>query len=154
MKELKASDVMSGDVVSISPKATVIKAAKLMLQNRVSGLAVLDDNGWLVGVVSEADLLRRPEIGTQVVDCDGTLEPQEASHFLKSYGRYVEDVMTTKVASVVKNTPLAEVADMLETMRLKWVPVTEHGKLVGRVSRAGVLRAFVDAVDRSSTLAA
>jgi len=154
MKELKACDVMSGDVVSISPKATVIKAAKLMLENRVSGLAVLDDDGWLVGVVSEADFLRRPEIGTQAIDCDGTFEPLEASHFLKSYGRYVEDVMTTRVASVVKNTPLAEVADMLETMRLKWVPVTEHGRLVGRVSRAGVLQAFVDAVDRSAALAA
>jgi CBS-domain-containing membrane protein len=146
MKELKASDVMSTNVVSVSPGATVIKAAKLMLCNQVSGLAVLDDHDRLVGVVSEADLLRRPEIGTQAVNCDETFDLETASHFLKSYGRYVEDVMTTQVASVTKNTPLAEVADMLETMRLKWVPVTEYGKLVGRVSRAGVLRAFVNAV--------
>jgi CBS domain-containing protein len=144
MKELKARDVMSSNVVSISPKATVITAAKLMLDNQVSGLAVLDDGGSLVGIVSEADLLRRPEIGTQTIDC-GDLEM--ASHFLKSYGRFVEDVMTTKVVSVARNTHLAQVAEMLETKRLKWVPVTEYGKLVGRVSRAGVLRAFVRAVE-------
>jgi CBS-domain-containing membrane protein len=142
---------MSSNVVSVSPEATVIKAAKLMLVNQVSGLAVLDDRGWLVGVVSEADLLRRPEIGTQTINCDETFDLEMASHFLKSYGRYVEDVMTTEVATVVKETPLAEVADMLETMRLKWVPVIEHGKLVGRVSRAGVLRAFVNAVEAPVT---
>jgi CBS domain-containing protein len=151
MKELRVCDVMSSNVVSIWQRETVIKAAKLMLENQVSGLAVLDDHGSLVGVVSEADLLRRPEIGTQTVDCD---DHEMASHFLKSYGRYVVDVMTTKVVSVARNTRLAQVAEILETKRLKWVPVTEYGKLIGRVSRAGVLRAFVNAVEGPATQAA
>ena len=83
MKELKARDVMSSNVVSISPKATVITAAKLMLDNQVSGLAVLDDGGSLVGIVSEADLLRRPEIGTQTIDC-GDLEMRIVRGFMVS----------------------------------------------------------------------
>ena len=150
MRELKARDVMSTRVVTVSSKTLVVEAAKLMLANRISGLPVVDDFGRLVGIVSEADLLRRPEIGTQVVDC-GEFGSELASQFPKSCGQYVGDVMTTKVASVLGSTPLAAIADLLETMRLKRVPVIEDGKVVGVVSRADLLRAFVNEIEISAT---
>ena len=150
MRELNARDVMSTQVVTVSSKAPVIEAAKLMLAHRISGLPVVDDFGRLVGIVSEADLLRRAEIGTQVFDC-GEFGSELASQFLKSYGQYVGDVMTTKVASVLGSTPLAAIADLLETMRLKRVPVIEDGKVVGVVSRADLLRAFVNEIETSAS---
>ena len=145
MKELQARDVMSGEVIAVSPKAAIIDAAKLMLDNRISGLPVIDDRGRLVGVVTEGDLLRRVEIGTQTECAGGFFSSELAHQFLKSYGQYVEDVMTTKVASVLVNTPLVEIARLLQLMKLKRVPVIEHDEVVGIVSRADVLRALVGA---------
>ena len=76
MRERKASDVMSTRAVTVSSKASVVEAAELMLAHRISGLPVVDDFGRLVGVISEADLLRRPEIGTQGVGLDPELPSQ------------------------------------------------------------------------------
>jgi CBS domain-containing protein len=154
MSELLARDVMSSEVVVVSPKASIIEAAKLMLENRISGLPVIDEQGHLVGVVSEGDLLRRVEIGTQIDDGSSFLTSEVARHFLKSYGRFVEDVMTTKVASVLANTPLVEIARLMELMRLKRVPVIEHGKLIGIVSRADLLRALVHEVESQGSVGA
>jgi CBS domain-containing protein len=142
MEELKASDLMSGEVVTISPKATVVEAARLMLEHRVSGLPVVDAQGQLVGVISEGDMLCRAEIGAESVD-DSFWSLELARQFLKAHGRYVEDVMTSKVVSVDENTPLAEIARLLQVMRLKRVPVTNHGEVVGIVSRADVLRVLI-----------
>jgi CBS domain-containing protein len=89
--------------------------------------------------------LRRPEIRIPGIG----LDPELPSQFSKSRGQYVEDVMTTKVASVLATAPLAAIADLLETMRLKRVPVTEHGEVVGGVSRADLLRALVGEVKSS-----
>jgi len=150
--ELHACDVMSCDVSTISPRALVIDAARMMLERRISGLPVVDDRGQLVGVVSEGDLLRRVEIGTEP-DCSGSFFSSElARQFIKSHGQFVEDVMTAKVASVLPNTPLAEIARLLQLMKLKRVPVTDHGKVVGVVSRADVLRMLVNSVQAPSTV--
>ena len=154
MTELRALDVMASDVAVISPKAFVIDAARLMLERRVSGLPVVDDRGQLVGVISEGDLLRRVEIGTEA-ECSGSFFSSEIAHdFRKSHGQHVEDVMTTKAASVLPNTPLAEIARLLQLMQLKRVPVTDHGKVVGVVSRTDVLRALVNSVQAPITSAA
>lgn len=146
MKDLKASDVMSGSVVTVSSDATALEAAKLLLGSGMSGLPVIDDRSRLIGIISEADLLRRPEMPGGFSDSKEFFTTELASQFLKSFGRSVKDVMTKKVASVLCNTPLMAIAELLEAMRLKWVPVTEHGEVVGVISRADVLRAFVDEV--------
>jgi CBS domain-containing protein len=145
MEKLTARDLMSTEVITVSPKATVVEAARLMLDHRVSGLPVVNDKGKLVGVISEGDLLRRAEMGTEA-GAPGSFFSLELAHqFLKEYGRYVEDVMTPGVASVVENTPLPEIAGLLHLMHLKRVPVTSHGTVVGVVSRADVLRVLVSA---------
>jgi CBS domain-containing protein len=149
MEELKARDLMSTEVITISPHARIIEAAKKMLEHRVSGLPVVDDDGRLIGVMSEGDLLRRAEIGTDAATSGSLFSLELAHQFLKAHGQHVEDVMTQKVASVLENTALAEIASLMQLMRLKRLPVTNHGKVIGVVSRADILRVLVNGAERS-----
>jgi len=104
MEDLKARDLMSTEVITISPTATVIEAAQKMLDHRVSGLPVVDDEDRLIGVISEGDLLRRVEIGTDPGMSGSPFSLELAHEFLKAHSQDVEDVMTAKVASVLENT--------------------------------------------------
>jgi CBS domain-containing protein len=122
MKDLKAGDLMSTNVVAVSPKATVIEAAKLMLEYRVSSLPVVDDGGLVVGVISEGDLVQRVEIGTDALP-KAPFSLELARQFLKAHSQRVEDVMTPNVVAVAETTPLAEIANLFQSRRLKRVPV-------------------------------
>lgn len=148
---MRARDVMSAEVVTISCKATVLEAAELMLERHVSGLPVVDDEGRLVGILAEGDLLRRTEIGTELhpeIKSEGSICDFEwFCEYLKSHGGHVEDIMTRDVVRVFENTPLVEVASLLEMKRIKRVPVLGYGKIIGIVSRADFLRALVSAAD-------
>jgi CBS domain-containing protein len=114
---MKAKDVMSVDVATISCRATVLEAAKLMLDRRISGLAVVNEEGRLVGIVTEGDLLRRAEIGTELLPSMPNPEAIDDSklfgEYFESYGGHVEDIMTRDVVRVFENTPLAEVAALM-----------------------------------------
>jgi CBS domain-containing protein len=148
---MRAKDVMSVKVVAISCKATVLEAAKLMLDRGFSGLPVVNDEGRLVGIVTESDLLRRTEIGTELhpeIRSPGSpiCEFEWYCEYLKSHGGYVEDIMTPDVVRVFENTPLVEVAGLLELKRIKRVPVMANDKVIGIVSRADFLRTLVSAV--------
>jgi CBS domain-containing protein len=154
MNELYARDVMSSDVVVVSPETTIARVAKLLLEHHVSALPVVDSQGHLIGIVSEGDLLRRVEIGTEVEPIGSFYDSELVRQFIKSHGLFVDDVMTTKVASVLPNTPLIEIARLLQLMQLKRVPVIDHGKLVGIVSRTDLLRQLVTAVESSAPSAA
>ena len=151
---MKASDVMSTDVKTISCKATILEAATLMLDHGISGLPVVNSEGRLVGIVTEGDLFRRWEIGTEphpAVRSQGSRSNFEIfCEYLKSHGRHVEDVMTRDVIRVFENTPLAEIAALLESKRIKRVPVMGDGKMRGIVSRADLLRALVRTADPST----
>ena len=107
---------------------------------------MVDDNGAVVGLVSEADLLRRAEIGTEKrrggwrAFFTGTATLAE--EYVRSHGAVARDIMTREVISVTRITPLADIAELMEQKRIKRVPVLENGKLVGIVSRSNLLRAF------------
>lgn len=143
---MKARDIMSTKVVTVSPSTSVRDIAGLMVEKHVSGLPVLNDNGTLVGIVSEGDLLRRPEIGTQkhrrrwVSFFSGVDE--QAREFTKSHGLRAGDVMTEQVIHVSEETPLGDVVGLMEKHNIKRLPVLSDGKLVGIVSRADLLRAL------------
>jgi len=133
-------------IVTVGPDATVAEAAKLMADNDVSALPVIDDDGDLVGIISEADLLRREEIGTDVrhpwwVEAM-TPAATLAAEFTKSHGKRVAEVMSENVITAAEDTPLAEIAAILERNRIKRVPITQAGKLVGIVSRANLVQAL------------
>jgi len=119
----------------------------MMLERRISGLPVVDGGGRVIGIVSEADLIRRPEIDTDRVKL-GWLrlllsDEARARDFVKHHGRQVREVMTQPAISVAADTPLAEVVRLMERHHVKRVPVVEHGKLAGLVTRADLLRALV-----------
>ncbi len=144
---MNVSDVMTRHVISVSPDATVDGAAKRMLEHGISGLVVVDDKGELAGVVTEGDLLRRDELGTQrhrpwwlrlLVS-----RSRQAVDFTRTHGRRVRDVMTDEVVTVSADAPLAEVVELMEQHRIKRVPVTEANRVVGVISRADLLRALV-----------
>jgi CBS domain-containing protein len=144
---MRVSDVMTRNVVSIRPDDTILKAARLMLQGRISGLPVVDSKGDLVGMVTEGDFLRRTEIGTeherpkwiQFVLGPGRL----ADEFTRVSGRKVEDVMTQDPVTVGEDIDLAGVVELMERNRVKRLPVVRDGKIVGIISRANLMRAIV-----------
>jgi CBS domain-containing protein len=149
---MRAIDVMVRDVVTVRPGTDVAAATKLLAEHDVSALPVLDKDSNLVGVLSEADLIHRAEIGTEkhrpwwleAVTGATTL----AEEFAKSHGKKVSEVMTTDVISVTEDTPLSEIAALFERKRIKRVPVVKDGKLVGIVSRSNLIQALASVVGR------
>jgi CBS domain-containing protein len=137
---------MTWGVVSVEADASVERAARLMLENKISGLPVVDAKGSLVGIVTEGDFLRRREIGTQrrrprwleFVIGPGRL----ATEYVHAAGRMVSEIMTPDPLTVTPDTPLDDVVDLMERRRVKRLPVLENGKLIGIVSRANLLHAL------------
>lgn len=141
-----ACEIMTPKVVTVSPDTTVLQVVQLLLTRGISGAPVVDEDGALVGVVSEGDLLRRAEIGTQKKRTTWreffTGTATLAEEYVRAHGMTAADVMTRDVISVGRDSPISEIADLMETHRIKRVPVVHDGKLVGIISRANLLRAF------------
>jgi CBS domain-containing protein len=143
---MKAMDVMVRDVITVKPGDDVAEAVKLLAEHDVSALPVVDDAGTVVGVISEADLMRRGEIGTEK-HRSWWLEAMTpgvilAKEFAKEHGCKVDEIMSDTVVSASEETPLGEIAALLEKHRIKRVPVLRDGKLVGIVSRANLIQAL------------
>jgi CBS domain-containing protein len=146
---MHAIDVMVRDAVTVRPDTDVANAAKLLAEHDVSALPVVDGEGNLFGILSEADLIHRAEIGTERhrpwwLDGASTL----AGEFAKSHAKKVGEVMTSGAISVSEDTPLSEIATLFERKRIKRVPVVKDGKLIGIVSRANLIQALATAVGR------
>jgi CBS domain-containing protein len=146
---MKAADVMTSNVITANVNATVQEVAGILVTNRVSAVPVVDQEGKLAGIISEGDLFRRSEIGTERprawwLDAVSTNRAL-ADEFVRSHSRRVRDVMTVDVVSVKSNATLAEIAALLEKNRIKRVPVVEDGAVVGIVSRANLVQALASA---------
>ena len=145
---MRAIDVMTPNVITVDPDTTVQSLAALLSERGISGAPVVDAGGSMIGIVSEGDLLHRAELGTEKRDArrhSWWLEHFAsglARDYVKSHGRTVKDIMTRDVITVSEETNLAEVATLLETHRIKRVPVVREGKIVGIVSRSNLVRAL------------
>lgn len=143
---MKAGEIMTWPVMSIEPDASVQDAIVRMLKHRISALPVVASDGSLVGIVSEGDLLRRAEIGTQRHRprwLEFLLGPgRMASEYTQTHGRKVEDVMTPDPETIDETTPVDEIVALMERRRIKRVPVMRDGKMVGIVSRANLMQAL------------
>lgn len=149
MKSLTAADVMQSDVLTVNSDASIVDAAIMMLRNKISGLPVIDWRHTLVGIVTEGDLLRRREIGTERRHAHW-LEllrgpGRGAAEYTSAHARKVSEVMSDRLVTVAADAPLADVVALMEQHRIKRVPVLAGDKLVGIVSRADLLRAVIDA---------
>lgn len=142
---MRAHQIMTRDVITVTPRTTIQDAANIMLRSHISGLPVLDDAGRLVGIVSESDFLRRGEIGT------GRKRPAwlqfflgpgwSAADFVRERGRRVEDVMTQHPVTVAEDTPLEELVRLMEKHGIKRLPVMSGAVLTGIVTRSNLLQA-------------
>jgi CBS domain-containing protein len=155
---MNARDVMTRKVVTVRAETTIEDAVGLMLENRVSGLPVIDAAGAPIGVVTEGDLLRRVETGTDKRRSSWVgllLGPGRlAAEYTRSHAHKVGEVMTSEVVSVGPEAALAEVVELMENRRIKRVPVVDGSKLVGIVSRANLVAALADVLarERDATL--
>lgn len=143
---LVARDVMTKDVCTIGPQAGVEEIARLLVDRGISAVVVVDDDRKVMGLVSEGDLMRRCETGTErkrskwreiIAENDALAREYRLSHALKAHS-----VMSRHVVCVDEDTSLGRIADILETKRIKRVPVTRQGRLVGIVSRRDLIKAF------------
>jgi len=143
---MQVRDVMTRNVISVKADESILSAARLMLQNRVSGLPVLDATGALVGVVTEGDFLRRGELGTtkrRPKWVEFLLGPGKlAEEYVHQSGRKVAEVMTRNPHTVSEDDTLEAVVAQMERHRVKRLPVLREGKLVGIISRANLLHAL------------
>jgi CBS domain-containing protein len=146
MSTMKAKDVMTRNVISIAPDASVFEALRLMLEHKISGLPVVDRAGSVVGIVTEGDFLRRAETGTErkrprwleLIVGPGRL----AGDYVRSHARRVDEVMTCNVETVTEDAQLGDIVALMERHRIKRLPVVRDGQVVGIVSRANLLRAL------------
>ncbi len=126
MENLKARDVMTRPVVSARENASVRDVAMQLLCGLYSGMPVTNNNGEVVGVVTELDLLKAVREGKELVRITAG------------------DIMTRDVITVEVETPLDKVTEILMDKNIIRVPVTQDGKLTGVVSRCDVLRSFME----------
>jgi len=144
---MQARDIMTTPVLTVTKDATVQEVARLLLDRHISAVPVVDGDGILLGVVSEGDLIRRADAGTERHPSwwlSLVSDPEDdARSYLKSHGLHAGDVMTRNVIVVTEDTAVPEIADLLEKHRIKRVPVVREGCVVGIVSRANLLQALV-----------
>jgi CBS domain-containing protein len=148
-----AADIMVTEVITVTPDETLHKAAQILLDHRISGLPVVDGAGRLMGLISEGDLMRRREIGTEKRRSWWlevfTSPDSRATDYVRSHATKVADLMTRDVITATESTSLQEIASLLERYGIKRVPIMRDGTLVGLVSRANILQAFAAASGRS-----
>jgi len=143
---MKVNDVMTRKVLSIEQNGTVLQAVHSMLLNKISGLPVVNEDGVLVGMVTEGDFLRRTEMKTErrrprwleFLVGPGRL----ADEYVHTHARKIGDVMTPDPYTVAEDTPLEDVVQLMEKHRIKRLPVVRGKLLVGIVSRANLLHAL------------
>jgi CBS domain-containing protein len=147
---------MTTAVITVTPDDLLQDVARTLLKHRISGVPVVDATGKLAGIVTEGDLMRRVETGTEVHRSWWlrALAQREtlALDYVRAHATKVADVMTTKAVTARPDTPLGDIASMLERRRIKRVPIVENGKVVGIVSRANLLQAFASTVSVPTTI--
>jgi predicted transcriptional regulator len=125
----KVKDIMNADIVAVAPDDTIDRAISLLVEHGVSGLPVADEDGCLVGVLSEFDLLE--------LICDCHVEKDRVS-----------DYMSSEVRKVDEDTSWVEVADIFRLNHMRRLPVTQGNKLVGIITRHDLMRAIQEARKR------
>ncbi|EWH02580.1 CBS domain-containing protein [Halomonas sp. BC04] len=141
---MQAADVMTPNVITVSPDADVREIAQLLLDNNISALPVVDADEKVLGIVSEGDLMRRVENDTDRRKSWWLqlLEGNNPSEYIKTHARKAREIMTRDPVTIGEDESLRQIAKLLEKHHIKRVPVVRDGRLVGIVSRANLLRGF------------
>ncbi|MDN7131633.1 CBS domain-containing protein [Halomonas sp. MC140] len=146
---MQAIDIMTPKVISVSPDAEVREIAQLLINNRISAVPVVDDEHRVIGIVSEGDLMRQlknDDDGPQSWWLSLVSGGKDPGDYVKQHGHKAHEVMTPNPITVEENTPLHDIARLLEKNHIKRVPVVRDDKLIGIVSRANLLQGIANAV--------
>ena len=139
---MRAKDVMTDNVLTVGAKVTVLDAARLFVNAGVSAMPVVDDRGAVVGILSEADLIRHTG---GVAPTDRSDAEKAARAIDEARSKLVAEVMTRDVATAQEDTTLNEIADLMLKRGIKRVPVMRDGQVMGVVSRVDLLQALLSA---------
>ncbi len=144
---MNVGNIMTQEVISVSPDTTVSEAVSIMLQERISGLPVINSAHALIGIVTEGDFLRRAETGTEKKRphwMELFIGPNAlAGEYVHTHARVVADVMTRDVAVATEDMSLDQAVDLMERRSVKRLPVLRNGRVVGIIARANLLHALV-----------
>lgn len=155
--KMTARDLMTPDVVTVPPETPVVAMAKLMADRGISAVPVLAADGALLGLVTEADLIRRladedvahrPSWFSAMFSSPGS----QADRYARTHGAVARDVMTADVVAVGLDETAAHIAALMEEKKIRRVLVVEGGKLRGIVSRADLLRALVTPMEAGEAM--
>lgn len=150
-----AANVMTSTPITVNENTPVFEVVDLLLDLKISGLPVLDSNGIMVGIITEGDLLRRRELGTEIKRPHWQelfLGPDRlAKDYVQSHACYAGAIMTARPLTVSPEAPLDEVIGLMENNNIKRVPVVKAGKLVGIITRVDILKALRTILQRDRT---
>jgi CBS domain-containing protein len=142
---MRAHQIMTRQVITVAVDAPIVDAANTMLNRHISGLPVVNEEGKLVGIVSQGDFIRRAEIGTQRKRgrwLKFLVGPgRAASDFVREQGRKVGEIMTPDPCIVTEDATLEDIVELMERTHVKRLPVLRGDKLVGIVTRTNLLQA-------------
>jgi CBS domain-containing protein len=146
-----AKDIMTKDVITVGPNEKVEKAAKILLENKISGIPVVDEDNHVLGVITEKDLMIKAselKVPFYLTLFDSIIFLENPIRFNNDIKKYtasdVKEAMTDKVYTVEEDTPVTEVVAIMQKRRVNRVPVLRHGKLIGIISRNDILKAMVE----------
>lgn len=145
-----AREIMSRDVITVSPEEKVDKAARILLENKISGLPVVDENNHVVGIITEKDLIIRAselKVPFYITLFDSIIFLENPIRFNNDVKKYiatqVKDAMTRKVFVVEEDTPVNEIVEIMQKRVINRVPVVRNDKLVGIITRNDILKTLV-----------
>ena len=145
-----AGEIMTREVVTVKKETTVRELAELFTMHRIGSLPVVDDNGSLIGIVSESDLVEQDKnfhIPTVISLFDWVIYLESEKKFEKELKKMtaqtVGDIYTEDVETVTPSTPVSDVADIMSNKKINSLPVVEGGRIVGVVSRIDLIRTMI-----------
>jgi CBS-domain-containing membrane protein len=151
MKEKLARDIMKTDVITVQPETSIEELGRLFIEKDISGAPVMDEQGNLVGIVTENDLIskERPFHIPTIIRIFDAIIPLESDskveeEIRKMAASTVKDICTTDVVTIEEDTPLTEIASIMADRRIHLLPVLKDGKLTGIVGKKELIKAFAE----------
>jgi CBS-domain-containing membrane protein len=147
---LKAKDIMTRDVITVSPDMEIVNATEVLLKNHINGVPVLDNNDLLVGILCQSDLISQQKnipVPSLFTFLDGVIPLTSTKKFEKIIQKIaaitVADAMTKNPVSVQPDTDIGVIAELMVDKNFHSLPVVEDGKLVGIIGKEDVLQTLI-----------
>jgi CBS domain-containing protein len=151
---LTAKDIMVRDAITIHYSASIRELSRLLTENRITGIPVIDDDNRLVGMISMRDLIREevrvlsasPEYH-DIYDLFSSALNVEDPEVVSVRRMWVEEIMSRTLYTAVESTPVREICDIMTKARIHRVPILKDGKLIGLVTAMAVIEAIAKGVE-------